>query len=367
MVFDATLRRDLARGFGAILVVLLTIVLTMVLVRTVSLAASDLIEPGDVVLALGYTTLGYSPIIICVSMFVAIVVTIGRMYRDSEMVVWFSAGLPLWRFAKPVLQAFWPVLLVVALLLAFAWPWVNRSTLELRERYAQRADLSRVTPGVFQSTPDGRRVFFVERNAAGELAARNVFVLSRKDASETVLSARSGHVEQQGDARELVLEVGERSDRDLDTGLSTLARFERFRMQVHVDALRRSGSRPPKTLATAQLLRDPSLPARGELVWRAGLLATAFNLALLGIGLAHVNVRRPNNWNLVFALLSGVVYFNLVNLTQTWVAGGRIGAATAFAALHAPALGLALLLLWWRDHAAVVGRRRGAAAAREPA
>ena len=44
MLFDSTLRRDLARTFGATLVVLLTIVITMLLVRTLSLAASDIVE-----------------------------------------------------------------------------------------------------------------------------------------------------------------------------------------------------------------------------------------------------------------------------------------------------------------------------------
>ena len=39
MLFDTTVRRELARSFGATLVVLLTIVLTMGLVRTVGAAA----------------------------------------------------------------------------------------------------------------------------------------------------------------------------------------------------------------------------------------------------------------------------------------------------------------------------------------
>jgi lipopolysaccharide export system permease protein len=361
MLFDATLRRDLARGFGATLVVLLTIVLTMLLVRTLSLAASDLIEPRDVVLVLGYTTLGYSPIIIAVSMFAAIVVTLGRMYRDSEMVVWFASGLPLARFVRPVLHTFWPVLVVIAALLAFGWPWVNRQGTELRDRYTQRSDLSRVTPGVFQTTPDGRRVFFVERDPADELAARNVFVLSRKDQTETVLSAYAGRIDSRDGQRVLRLERGQRSDHDAGTGQATLARFDDYEVLVQPGRVRRAQAPPPRTVATVELLREATPAAQGELVWRAGLFATSVNLALLGIGLAHVNLRRPNNWNLVFALLAGIVYFNLVNLTQTWVAGSRVGAWQALAGLHLSAFVLALLLMWWRDHAAVFAPWRRAA------
>ncbi len=64
------------------------------------------------------------------------------------------------------------------------------------------------------------------------------------------------------------------------------------------------------------------------------MLLGAINLTLLGIGLSHVNPRRPNNWNLVFALLSFVVYFNLINLSQTWVASGRVRLGTALLVLH---------------------------------
>ena len=44
---------------------------------------------------------------------VAVVVTLGRMYRDSEMVIWFASGLSLTRFVRPVLRTCWPVLVVV--------------------------------------------------------------------------------------------------------------------------------------------------------------------------------------------------------------------------------------------------------------
>ena len=53
MLFDSTLRRDLARNFGATLVVILTIVLTMMLIRTLGLAAGGQVAPQDVVLLLG--------------------------------------------------------------------------------------------------------------------------------------------------------------------------------------------------------------------------------------------------------------------------------------------------------------------------
>jgi lipopolysaccharide export system permease protein len=71
-----------------------------------------------------------------------------------------------------------------------------------------------------------------------------------------------------------------------------------------------------------------------------------------------VNPRRGGNWNLVLALLSFVVYFNLINLTQSWVAGRRLSAEVALFGLHGLAFLCALALIWWRDHATSWSWRR---------
>ncbi len=358
MLFDSSLRRDLARTFGATLVVLLTIVLTMLLVRTLSLAASDVVEPKDVVLVLSYAALGYLATILCVSLFVAVVVTLGRMYRDSEMAIWFASGLDLSRFVRPVLQTFWPVLLVVCLLQFFAWNWVNRNSGELRNRYAQRSDLARVSPGVFQSSADGRRVFFVERDTEDDVSVRNIFALSTKDAVEAVVSARGGRLELVDDERFIVLESGQRSDTNARSGESTLAGFENYRARVDIKALRQVQERSPKAMSTMELIRAPTLSNQGELAWRFGMMIAAVNLCLLAIGMAHVNSRRPNNWNLVLSLLGFLTYFNAINLTKAWVASGRVDLTIAFVSLHGGVFLIALALLWWRDHAAVLHFRR---------
>jgi lipopolysaccharide export system permease protein len=355
MLFDSTVRRELARSFGATLVVILTIVLTAFLLRTVALAAKGSVSPQDLVLVLGYTALGHLPTMLALSMFVAIVVTLGRMYRDSEMVIWFSGGVSLTRFVRPVLRTSWPVLLVTLVLLMFVWPWGNRNSLDLRDRYQQRSDLSRVAPGIFQTSADGRRVFFVERENADGVNARNVFVLTQQEQRESLTTARSGRLDTDaaGD-RWLQLDRGQRNDMDDKAGTRTLASFESYRLLVRERAAREAEARPPKALSTLTLVREPTPRNQGELAWRFGMLLATANLLLLGLGLAATNPRRPSNWNLLFALLAFFVYFNLINLSQAWVNNGRIGLGAVLAAVHGAAFVLALALLWWRDHAAVM-------------
>jgi lipopolysaccharide export system permease protein len=349
MLFDSTLRKDLARSFGATLVIILTIVITMFLIRTLGQAAVGRVSPQDVVLLLGYVALAHLPTMLALSLFIAVVATLGRMYRDSEMAIWFASGVSLTRFVRPVLRMSWFVLVVVALLALFVWPWVNKRSIEIKERFERRSDLSRVAPGQFQTSRDGKRVFFIERDSADGRIGRNVFILTTSERSESVTSARSGRIEIEDEERYLLLDQGQNNEHDLRDGSKTLSRFETYRVLAGERVLSSVDNLPPKARRSIDLLRQPTPAHQGELVWRLGLLLGSANMLLLAIGLAATNPRRPSNWSVLFALLTFVVYYNVINLSQAWVANGRLGMGTNLAVTHGGAFLIALLMLWWRD------------------
>ena len=73
MLFDSSIRKELARSFGATAVVLITVVMTMMLIRTLGQAYKGSVSPSDVMLVMGFTVLGQLPTILGMSLFVAIV------------------------------------------------------------------------------------------------------------------------------------------------------------------------------------------------------------------------------------------------------------------------------------------------------
>lgn len=349
MLFDSTVRKELARSFGLAFVVILTIVLTMLLVRSLGMAAKGSVAPQHVLLSLGYLALAQLPIMLSLSLFVAVVMTLSRMYKESEMTIWFASGLGLSRFVRPVLTMAAPVLVVVAVLMTVIWPWSNENSVQLRAQFEQRSDLSRVAPGQFQSSSDGSRVFFIERDPANEAAARNVFIMGNTARSESVTTAAQGALEFQDNQRVLVLAHGQRNELDSKTGDKAVARFTQYKVVVDDEVMRAGDARQPKTRATLDLLRERGNAADAELAWRFGMILGCVNLVLLGIGISATNPRRASNWNLLFALLAFTINFNLISLTQTWVGNGRATLGGALLALHGGAFLITLVLLAWRD------------------
>lgn len=344
MLFDSSLRRELWRSFVGTLVIVLTVVMTMVLIRVLGQATKGSFAPADVGLILSYAVIGQLPVLMGLSLFVAVVTVLSRMWRDSEMVVWQASGLRQRDFLRPLLRMAWPVLAVVALCSLVAKPWAASQTELLKHRYEQRSDMARVAPGQFQSSADGQRVFFIDSHSEGQASGRNVFMVMTDARSESVITAREGNLMLDGAYRYLVLSQGERTQTDLATGQMTHARFQTARVLV--------GETPPppeevmdvRSMNTPALMLDDRNEARGELTWRWGFIWAAFNLVLAGLLLASGNTRRHSSWNLLAALLLFVVYFNVLSLHQGAVAKGRLELWSSLALLHG-GMSLALLTL----------------------
>jgi lipopolysaccharide export system permease protein len=350
MLFDSSVRRELWRSFIGTLVVLLTVVLTMVLIRILGQATKGTFAPADVSLVLSYTVIGQLPVLIALALFVAVVSVLSRLWRDSEMVVWQASGARQFSFVPPLLRMAWPVLAIVALSTLVARPWAQSQTQVLKYRFEKRSDMARVSPGQFQTSADGKRVFFIDSHSDGQQTGKNVFMVLTDKGQESVITAREGHLQVDKDARYLVLAQGERTQTDLATSEKTLSRFETARILVGEVTDPQKLAPDVRALPTHRLLKQRQNPeAAGELNWRLGLVWATLNMVLAGLSLAAGNARRNSNWNLVYALLVFVVYFNLLSLSQNWVTQGKLNWLSGLLLVHGGLTLGALLVIWWRD------------------
>ena len=123
MLFHSSIRKELAHSFAATLLVLFTIVVTIMLIRTLGLATSGSVDPKEVMLVLGYTVLGRLHIILTMALFISVVSVLSRMHSASEMIIWMASGRGLVGMFGPIVRFAWPVLAGMCVLVLIAWPW----------------------------------------------------------------------------------------------------------------------------------------------------------------------------------------------------------------------------------------------------
>lgn len=369
MLFHSSIRRELARSFGATLLVLFTIVITMLLIRTLGLANKGSVNPQEIMLVLTYTVLGRLPTVLTLALFIAIVSTLSRMYRESEMVIWFGSGQGLAQFLRPVFRFAWPILLVIMLMVLFVWPWANQQTDELRDRYERRGDLERIEPGQFQESSSGKRVFFMEKDAQSGKDGRNIFISTiEKDGRETITSARSGRVEWIGDIQYLKLSNGQRLEQTGQGEQAELkiSEFQEYGIQIGQAKAVGASASGLKSVPTLELLNSSNKAYKGELGWRIGMGLTALNFVLLAMAVSAGNPRAGRSGNLIFMLFAFVFYYNLLNLGQGWVASGWLRLLPFMLTLHGSVLALSLLWLAKRHYNFSLWPRRRVTAAGAP-
>jgi lipopolysaccharide export system permease protein len=334
MIFRRAAQREFSQTAATVFVALFAIMLTTQLIRLLGQAAGGKIASDGVVAMLGFGAMNYLPTLLSLTLFISVLMTLSRSYRDSEMAIWFSAGVPLTAWVRPVLKFALPLVLVIAVLSMFLSPWALTKSAEYRQRMDQRDDVSRVSPGAFQESAQAERVFFVEGQVGEEGRVKNVFISSRQHGRLGVVAAAEGRTEvaANGD-RFLVLENGRRYEGTPGAADYRIIEFERYGVRVETRESR--GIVPTqKNMAIWELVAQPTPVNLGELLWRIGIPLSALNLALLAIPLSFVNPRAGRTNNLVFALLTFMVYSNLVSVSQAWVSQGKVPFEIGVWAVH---------------------------------
>jgi len=344
--------RALVSEFSAngllVFAVLLGIVVVSQLIRLLNDAVSGVVAVEGVLALLGFSALNYLPVLLSVSLFVSVILTLSRCYRDSEMVVWFCSGVGLVRWVRPVMWYALPVVGVIALLSLVLSPWALQKADEFKNKLESRDDVAAATPGTFRESRQADRVYFVENMHPGSNRVSNVFVRSEQNGKYGTMVARQGLQETlpNGD-RFLVLLNGTRYEGVPGRRDYNIVEFERY--AIRIDSVPVKLAQPwARTMSTLELWRNRTTWNLAELEWRLGLPISALILALLAIPLSYVNPRAGRSLNLILAIVLYMLYSNMISVTNAWVGQGKLSPGIGLWGIHAAMLAVTLFMFYRR-------------------
>ena len=356
-LFKRAVVSEVSSNASVVMSTLVVVWLSIVLVRLIGQAAKGFIG-ADVVIGLAaLTTIAALPTIMALSLFIGMLTTVSRSYRESEMVVWFASGLSLKDWIKPALQLALPVAAAVAVLTLFASPWSHRQIEDYRARFDLRSEISQITSGDFLELDGGNRVVFVEPSATDPNGLGEVFARITGPTWHAVINAQSAHTEQalNGD-RFLVLVNGTRYEIKPGLPETRITDFEAFAIRLEspndgqtLEQARARALDNRKARPTLMLLDDDIPRSDGQIMWRLAIPIATINLALLAIPLGAVNPRVGRTFDLLIAGLVALLYMNLINASHGWINNALLPFGFGVWMVHGLFFALTVVLFWWRS------------------
>ncbi|MFN2309426.1 MAG: LPS export ABC transporter permease LptF [Gammaproteobacteria bacterium] len=344
-IIDRYLLKEVALNWMAVTLVLWLIVVSNRLARYLGeAAAGDL--PGNIVFTLlGLKSIEYLVVLLPLTLYLGVLLALGRLYKDSEMAALGAGGIGPAQLYRPLLSLVLPVAVLIAVLALFVAPRAAALGNEVRARAEVITDLSAITAGRFQETSSGRMVFYAERVSPDRGQLEGLFVRTEQQGQATLLTAPRAYPMRDaisGD-RFLVMEDGYRYQGIPGDAVFRILKFARHGVRLEspgaVEARFKHEALPSAALWGSVNPRDIA-----ELQWRLSLPLAAVSLVLLAVPLSRTTPREGRFGRIFSAVLVFIVYYNLMGTAQVWVEKGTLAPLPGMWWVHALPLGLTLAL-----------------------
>lgn len=347
MILYRYIAREIILSTLAVSSVLLLVIVGSRFARYLDRAASGRLSLDS----LGHLTLLYMPyaaqMIIPISFVLAIMLTFGRLYMQSEMAVIQSSGVSQRRLLKLVLV----LALGVAGVTGFASLYVTPLTQQMSEvviqEQQQRTGFESITPGQFLEL--GSQAVYSQSITSDQETLQRVFIAQNDGEVDELAVAQRGFQQLAEDtqSRFLVLEEGNRYELPGDDLAMTDLRFERYALRIGVHT-------PPtieqevEMMFLPELLASEEIAAQVELQWRLGLPAMVLVMVLVALPMTKVNPRQGRFMTLLPVLFLQMVFLTSLMSLQGTINKGQFPLYPGLWSIHLFFLLLGLVLSWRR-------------------
>ena len=343
---DRYVLREVIQTWVVVTFVLLLIMLSSRFARYLGEAAAGNL-PSDVVFTLlGLTSVQYLTVLVPVSLFLAVMLAQGRLYRDSEMTAMMACGIGYARFLRPLLLLAAVAAIGLAILSMIISPWAAQATHEVRENAQREAEAAGFEAGRFRTGGGGDTVFYAEQVGDGGRELQRVFIHTRE--GDVVTVSQAARAEQRLDretgARHLVLHDGHRYTIHPGRPDYQVIIFEEYGLRIDAPE-RESGAARRAVRPTHFLWQSNELGDTAELQWRISVPLMGLVLVVLAVPLGRSSPRQGRYAKLLAAILVYVLYSNLLGISQVWIEREQIPAWIGLWWVHAGMLAFATVLV----------------------
>ncbi|VAX77173.1 Lipopolysaccharide export system permease protein LptF [Serratia symbiotica] len=309
----------------AILFILLLIFLCQNLVKVLG----DVVD-GDVPTNLVFSLLllgvpKMAQLMLPLSLFLALLMTFGRLYTESEITVMHACGLGKCVLIIAAMILAFLTSAVAAVNVFFANPAASSyEDLVMREVKANPS-LAGLVEGQFKTFQGGNAVFFIGNVKDSDF--ENIFMAQLKINNiqrPVVVVAEHGHIKAQTDGSQLVtLDKGTRFEGSAFLGDFRITDFNNYKVVI----LNRSvavDKTKSEQMSMKALWKSDDAEARAEFHWRLTLVFSVVMMVLLVVPLSVVNPRQGRVLSILPATLLYLIFFLLQTALRSNASKGKL-------------------------------------------
>ena len=290
----------------------------------------------------GFNMLRDVPIILSLSLFLAIIISISQMYKNSEAVVMNSVGLG----DKSFVYYIQPIVLfsfvLVFILTIYAVPWAKQQKSYAEDETVNASEFSFITEGKFESFKNGEIVFYVSESslidAAGEQNMEEVFIyITRKESPVIVLASEAiKYTDSISQSIYLRLKDGVRYEGlpgDLNVNILD---FDQYDLEIVSGEVQKSLSNfsEIEEKTTIDLLNEGGLLANAEVQWRFSQPLSILILSVIGVLLGKTSPRTGKGINLLIGVVIFMIYNNGLLVAKTSIENGELNPLIGLWSIH---------------------------------
>ena len=326
MLFKTSLTKELFYTSLATILILSGVVIAQRSVYIFRLAAKGIIPNDAIDTVLVFNLLKHLPLLLSLTIFLTVLITLTRWYKDSEMVIWFSSGLGLTNLIKPIIIFSLPIIILIGSLSLYISPWAVYKAEQFKKGLKSRDELATITPGIFKESKSDNRIFYVEGFSELGNIVKNIFVQSIQNGKVGVIIANEGErIENKRGENYIVMKEGRRYEGQSNSQEFSTTYFTEYGVLIEKEARKIiSIGEVYEAKSTLELLASDSSRYKAELYWRISLPISALLLVFLAIPLSVINPRSGRSVNIIMALLLFVIYNNLLGVSHSIVSIGNI-------------------------------------------
>lgn len=316
-VLDKMIMRDLVKTLLAVLTVIVVIIVSRKFIRILDKAIEGQVSNETLLSILGLKIVTASIAFLPAALFMAVLMVLGRMYRDQEMSAVSSAGGGAGTIYRAVFLLVFPLSVLALGLTMYVAPWAEARTEALMHQGEQTADVRGVAAGKFSEYSQGDLVFYVEK-IGDDKKMHKIFVQHRQlNGKLAIINADAGRLEDLKDGRYMILEQGERIQGVPGTADYVIENFAEY--AVRIDETSSAVNMSREAVAMDVLWNSDVIHDIAEVQRRYSIPLGMIFLVFLAVPLAQSAPRGGVYGNMTVAFLIYFSYGNLTRVSQSWV------------------------------------------------